>query len=216
MDWLSATIGGMFDLAGIGMGFGQAAQNHHYAKELQRMAQAHQIKMYKHQNQWRVEDLRKAGLNPILSTHAASSMPSASIGTSSARPTGDFSRTANLVERALWKKGQKENKLLDEQINSAKSQVEANLSLAEKYSAEAFNTDLHSAFEFSRDMINLKKRKLFSDGSANLGQFFGLFKDEVDKFTGYQPWHTHDKGENVWDLPNSPRRTGRDRFNYKK
>ena len=50
----------------LGGGLISPAINYKYNKKLQDRAFAHQIKMYKNQHQWEVEDLRKAGLNPIL------------------------------------------------------------------------------------------------------------------------------------------------------
>lgn len=81
-------LGGASALLGAGIGMGNMFTSAHtaydYNKALQDRAFAHQIKMFKNQNQWRVQDLRNAGLNPILATHSASSMPSAasaSVGT---------------------------------------------------------------------------------------------------------------------------------------
>lgn len=219
-DWISAGVTGLFDLLGGGLNAiynaSAAKKNYAYNKKLQDDSQEHQVYMYQNQNQWRVNDLRAAGLNPILATHAASSMPSASASHSaiSSPANFDFSRSAKSIERALFEKGKKENDLLDAQISSAKSVADSNKALAEKYAAEAFNMDLNSAFEYSRDMLNLRKRELYNRGTPDLSRGFGIFKDEVDKFNNYQPYHILDKGESVWNIKHSPRRNGKNLFYF--
>lgn len=51
-----------------------------YQKDLQRIQNEYNVYNYQHQNQWRVEDLRSAGLNPILSATNGSSVAPASAG----------------------------------------------------------------------------------------------------------------------------------------
>lgn len=220
---LSALIGLAGGAANFGLGAANSAIQYGFNKRLQDDAQEHQIHMYRNQHQWRVQDLRAAGLNPILATHGGSAMPSAS-SSSVSLPSSSFDLADSLdkserffskVEsRIKHEKLKKEAQLLDAQINSAKSVAESNIALAEKYSAEAFNTDLNSAFEYSRDMLNLRKRELYNRGTPNLYQGYGDFKDAIDKFNNYAPYHILDKGESVWNIKHSPRRNGKNRFYF--
>lgn len=70
---------------GLGTAAGLLAGGVDYfsAKSLQDDAQSHQAAFYRNQHQWEVEDLKKAGLNPILSAGKGSSAPSASIASAS-------------------------------------------------------------------------------------------------------------------------------------
>ena len=105
-----------------------------YNLALQNDAQEHQKEMFQNQHQWSVDDLRAAGLNPILSTHAGSSMPSAGMnsvsaqnyipdligdlaelqGFSSARDMQKFNRENHNVELA-----QKEADLASKEVDNA-------------------------------------------------------------------------------------------------
>ena len=60
MSWLSNTLGSV-----AGSVLGSAVQNHYNSANA---AQANKwnVENYKHRYQWAVEDMRKAGLNPVL------------------------------------------------------------------------------------------------------------------------------------------------------
>lgn len=192
-DWISATITGLSDLLGGGLNAvysaGSAKKQYEYNLALQKQAQKHQINMYKHQNQWRVEDLRAAGLNPILATHAASSMPSASANSVSMPHSAnfDFKDTSKAIARALFKRGQKENELLDAQINSAKAAADKDLLLASKYASETMSEDADRAFKYSPEVKELQKRKLYNEGTKNLWQAYGDVDSRIGLLTGFNP-----------------------------
>lgn len=109
----------------FGLGMLTRRQDYKYQKRLQDDAQAHQIYMYQNQNQWRVNDLRAAGLNPILATHAGSSMPSSAMG--HVNPvSSDSSRLTEAIssaQKAIANRPKKENELLDAQINEVKART---------------------------------------------------------------------------------------------
>ncbi len=216
-DWLSASVSGLFNLGNTALGFVGNRQNYKYQQRLQDDAQRHQIKMMKSAHQWEVGDLRKAGLNPILSAGGSPGSYSSAAGHYSGQPvTGFDENTARRVERAIWNKSAKEDKILDETIKKLKAESDSYSALANKYNSDAFNTDLHSAFEFSRDVMNLKKRELYNRGTPDLSKGYGHFKDEVDRFNNYAPYNNYDKGESIWNMRESPRRQNKDRFYFQK
>lgn len=168
-----------------------ADRQYEYQLRLQQQAQAHQINMYKHQHQWRVEDLRSAGLNPILSTHAASAMPSASSGSVGlGSPSVGSSSALNVdsLARLFHGRYKKENELLDAQINSAKAAADKDLLLAGKYASETMSENAQRAFEYSPEVRELKKRKIYNEGTKNLWQSYGDFQSRIDSLTGYNPY----------------------------
>nr|QJI53672.1 MAG: hypothetical protein [Cressdnaviricota sp.] len=81
MGWLSSAIGGA-----VGDWIGGSISNH-FQKELMAEQAAHNKEMYQNRYQWTVEDLRKAGLNPILATGGLASS-SASVGIAGSSPGG--------------------------------------------------------------------------------------------------------------------------------
>lgn len=195
-DWISATITGLSDLLGGGLNSvysaAAAKKQYEYNLALQKQAQKHQINMYKHQNQWRVEDLRAAGLNPILSTHAASSMPSSGMNSVSMPHSAnfDFKDSSKAIARALFKRGQKEDKLLDAQINSAKAKADSDVALAKKYAADAKQTEAFTP-PTSKDIYN-KSKDIFSSVSSALGQKLGdtLFDNKKSDYAFEPEWET--------------------------
>lgn len=214
-DWLSATIGGLFDLGNTALGFAGNRQNFKYQMRLQEQAQRHQINMMQNAHQWEVQDLRNAGLNPILAASGSPGSYSSAQGHVSGQPiTGISQNTADKFSKAIFEVGKKEAQIRDETIKKLKAETDSYSALAEKYGSEAFYNDLNSAFQFSRDVINLRKRELYNKGTPNLNQGFGLFKEEVDRFNNYAPYHIYDKGESIWNIRHSPRRTKKNRFYF--
>ena len=62
MSWLSDTLGSI-----AGSVFGSAVQDHYNSANASQ-ANEWNVENYKHRYQWAVEDMRNAGLNPILAT----------------------------------------------------------------------------------------------------------------------------------------------------
>lgn len=215
-DWLSASIGGLFDLGNTALGFVGNRQNYKYQMKLQQQAQQHQINMMQNAHQWEVQDLRAAGLNPILSAGGSPGSYSSAQGHVSGQPiTGLSQKTADRISDAIFEVGKKEADIRDATIKKLKAETESYSALANKYDSDAFHTDLSSAFDFSRDVINLRKRELYNRGTPNLNQGFGFIKEEVDKFNNYAPYHIYDKGESIWNMRHSPQRHKKDRFSWK-
>lgn len=105
-----------------------------YQKQLMQIQNDYNVYNFQHQNQWRVGDLREAGLNPVLSATGGTAVaPVSNPGVSSAGATNSITRDSGLTHlmRDLV------------QLNSAKtaSEIEYNkASAAERVSAAALNS----------------------------------------------------------------------------
>lgn len=98
MSWLSDTLGSV-----AGSVLGSAVQNH-YNSANAAQANAWNVENYKHRYQWAVEDMRAAGLNPILAATngiggSISGASAASIGMSDIGSTMNSARSASAAER---------------------------------------------------------------------------------------------------------------------
>lgn len=98
MSWLSDTLGSV-----AGSVLGSAVQNH-YNSANAAQANAWNVENYKHRYQWAVDDMRKAGLNPILAATngiggSISGASAASVGISDIGSTMNSSRAASAAER---------------------------------------------------------------------------------------------------------------------
>lgn len=158
-------------------GFLSSAIQYQHNKKLQDRAFQHQIRMYRNAHQWEVEDLRKAGLNPILSTHSASGAspaPTASVsspdfnfgnpldslvklqGFHSARDMQIFNRENHEVELA-----QKEADLAIRELTA--DNIRADIALKTSNSAlqmldvDRRSRDWYKRFEDLRDIRNTYK-----------------------------------------------------------
>ena len=98
MSWLSDTLGSV-----AGSVLGSAFQNH-YNSANAAQANAWNVENYKHRYQWAVDDMRAAGLNPILAATngiggSISGASAASVGMSDIGSTMNSSRAASAAER---------------------------------------------------------------------------------------------------------------------
>lgn len=98
MSWLSSTLGSV-----AGSVLGSAVQNH-YNSANAAQANAWNVENYKHRYQWAVDDMRAAGLNPILAATngIGGSIPgasAASVGMSDIGSTMNSARAASAAER---------------------------------------------------------------------------------------------------------------------
>ena len=98
MSWLSNTLGSV-----AGSVLGSAVQNH-YNSANAAQANAWNVENYKHRYQWAVEDMRKAGLNPILAATngvggSISGASAASVGMSDIGSTMNSAKAASAAER---------------------------------------------------------------------------------------------------------------------
>lgn len=98
MSWLSNTLGSI-----AGSVLGSAVQNH-YNSANAAQANAWNVENYKHRYQWAVEDMRNAGLNPILAATngiggSISGASAASVGMSDIGSTMNSAKAASAAER---------------------------------------------------------------------------------------------------------------------
>jgi hypothetical protein len=98
MSWLSNTLGSV-----AGSVLGSVVQNH-YNSANAAQANAWNVENYKHRYQWAVEDMRKAGLNPILAATngiggSISGASAASVGMSDIGSTMNSAKAASAAER---------------------------------------------------------------------------------------------------------------------
>lgn len=98
MSWLSDTLGSV-----AGSVLGSAVQNH-YNSANAAQANAWNVENYKHRYQWAVDDMRQAGLNPILAATngiggSISGASAASVGMSDIGSTMNSAKAASAAER---------------------------------------------------------------------------------------------------------------------
>lgn len=98
MSWLSNTLGSV-----AGSVLGSAVQNH-YNSSNAAQANAWNVENYKHRYQWAVDDMRAAGLNPILAATngiggSISGASAASVGMSDIGSTMNSAKAASAAER---------------------------------------------------------------------------------------------------------------------
>lgn len=98
MSWLSNTLGSV-----AGSVLGSAVQNH-YNSANAAQANAWNVENYKHRYQWAVEDMRNAGLNPVLAATngiggSISGASAASVGMSDIGSTMNSAKAASAAER---------------------------------------------------------------------------------------------------------------------
>lgn len=98
MSWLSNTLGSV-----VGSVFGSSVQNHYNSANAEQ-ANEWNVENYKHRYQWATEDMRQAGLNPILAATngiggSISGASAASVGMSDIGSTMNSARSASAAER---------------------------------------------------------------------------------------------------------------------
>ena len=143
---ISALIAGTSALASGGLNFLSSglSANSSYAKNksLMRLQNALNVYNFQHQNQWRVADLRQAGLNPILSATGGSAVPGVGLNSANVVPAHVNFDTSS-ISRLLESKFKKEDKLAS--ANLDKILDERHLLLANsasQYSQERLNDQL--------------------------------------------------------------------------
>lgn len=132
MSWLSNTLGSV-----AGSVLGSAVQNY-YNSANAAQANAWNVENYKHRYQWAVEDMRKAGLNPIL---AATNGIGGSISGASAASVGmsDIGSTMNSAKAASAAERQAKNA-----ENLSVSQIEKNVAEADSVRQSTHGTVLQN------------------------------------------------------------------------
>ena len=98
MSWLSNTLGSI-----VGSVLGSSVQDHYNSANAEQ-ANKWNVENYKHRYQWAVEDMRSAGLNPILAATngiggSISGASAASVGMSDIGSTMNSAKAASAAER---------------------------------------------------------------------------------------------------------------------
>jgi hypothetical protein len=98
MSWLSNTLGSI-----VGSVFGSSVQNHYNSANAAQQNEWN-VENYKHRYQWAAEDMRQAGLNPVLAATngiggSISGASAASVGMSDIGSTMNSARAASAAER---------------------------------------------------------------------------------------------------------------------
>lgn len=104
MSGWAAAIGAAMDIANTGLGLYQSSKAYRRAKE-----------MYQHRYQWAVDDMRKAGLNPIMAA-TGGGVSTAGLNAGQVGNTGNFGSNAVAAYKAS-----QESKLMDAQTSAANS-----------------------------------------------------------------------------------------------
>lgn len=144
MSWLSDTLGSV-----AGSVLGSAVQNH-YNSANAAQANAWNVENYKHRYQWAVEDMRNAGLNPIL---AATNGIGGSIAGASAASVGmsDIGSTMNSARAASAAERQAKNA-----ENLSVSQIEKNIAEANSTRQSTHGTILQNGI--LANILNLREQ----------------------------------------------------------
>ena len=102
MSWLSSTLG---NIAGSVLGgIGSSKVQSHYNEQAVRLQNELNVENYKHRYQWAADDMRQAGLNPILAATngiggSIAGASAASVGMSDIGSTMNSARAASAAER---------------------------------------------------------------------------------------------------------------------
>lgn len=138
------------------------------ARKNAQQSQQHSDYQLQNKHQWEVADLRKAGLNPVLSAHGSGAVGSSAM----AQTYNPADNVANMVSSAL------SAKKLKEEINLLKSQSKAAKGQAAKSYADAEN--IHNISDVTKNFANLNQgmHEVTSD-IANSAKDVYRKKDEI-------------------------------------
>lgn len=127
----AALVGAGADLLGglMGNAFSSAAEGDAFSDNVALMRFQNELNQenYKHRHQWEVEDLRAAGLNPILSANSGATVAGAGLPTMAQRKTPDFdvSKAANAITQSALAKKQIE--IADKNAESERIKADADM-----------------------------------------------------------------------------------------
>ena len=129
MDGWSYAIGATADLANTGLGLYQSSKAYRRAKE-----------MYQHRYQWAVDDMRKAGLNPVLAA-TGGGVSTGGLNAGQVGNTGNFGSNAVAAYKAS-----QESELIKSQIEANQNSAAKDFSLMNLYNDQAGLTRAQEGF----------------------------------------------------------------------
>ena len=183
MSWLSNTLGSV-----AGSVLGSAVQNH-YNSANAAQANAWNVENYKHRYQWAVEDMRKAGLNPILAATngiggSISGASAASVGMSDIGSTMNSAKAASAAERQA-KNAENlavlQNGILANDLNLREQTYEKRLGYElEKMNLELENLRLQGSYLSSGVLNNIASANQSNSAASFAVQNARLSKQEAD------------------------------------
>lgn len=129
MDGWSYAIGAVADLTNTGLGLYQSSKAYRRAKQ-----------MYQHRYQWAVDDMRKAGLNPVLAA-TGGGVSTGGLNAGQVGNTGNFGSNS----LAAYKASQ-ESALIKSQIEANQNSAAKDFSLMNLYNDQAGLTRAQEGF----------------------------------------------------------------------
>lgn len=135
-----------------------------YQKELMQIQNDYNVYNYQHQHQWRTEDMRNAGLNPILSATSNSAVAPTSVtgvGLPSAGfPSGNSARFSGMLRDVLHLGSQK-----------VASEIQANQAQAANSMASATLNSARARLESVKGQTAERVRDMYDATSANFDRY---------------------------------------------
>lgn len=167
MDWIgSGLAGGVLSAAGSIFGglFGsnsaeeEADKAYERQRELMSLQNLYNVQTMQHKHQWEVEDLKSAGINPLLSA----TQPTGTLSTSAAPSVAvaNKAQSAAALANAFTQLG---TGLLSAKAQMKNAEANANSAQANLINAQTnqdrFKFDSGEAFNLSKDIFGLEKQK---------------------------------------------------------
>lgn len=161
-----------------GMGFANTALGAHFSKKAADKAWARQQTMMQNQIQWRVEDMKKAGLNPVLAVRGGfgGGGGSAPIARPGIGPQGNMSMKGSEAFRLMSQQRQ----LMHSQQKAADAQAVSALATARHQGSQADRTRILAgldALEFGirsdPEVLDSMKREILRGGSTGIVRDIG-------------------------------------------
>lgn len=182
-----------------------------YQKELMKIQNDYNVYNFQHQHQWRTEDMRSAGLNPILSASGGSAVaPVSNPGVSSGNSSNSLSRNGGMshIMRDLIQlnSAKVESEIAYNKASALERATAASLNSANAKKAESIGKtyeDYRSGYERARDAFQWLGHRL---GDAMLNSSWG----------SNRPWSKDDQGRvNIYRKHKVSYDPERKTFNFK-
>lgn len=181
--------------------FGLSAMQAHQSKKAARKAYERSVDAYKHRYQWAVEDMRAAGLNPILGVQPGSVSAQAAQVPDYSGAADSFLRGASAtqtvarggLERQLLRQQMETQRLQQENLAAQTNKIDADARLADTMGAKAaWEFGLDQAYMAQERQLGLEQRRNRRDlggyqlsGARRIAEFeagdFAKYMNYVDR-----------------------------------